>query len=353
MLEALERARQRGLSLIGHLGDAQLTRVVDPIMSPLAWDVGHIAAYEDLWIGHRLGGLPLLHEELSTLYDAFETPRAVRGDLEFLRGEELSSYLADVRARTVEVTVAHGVADTHELVLRHELQHHETMLQTMALGDMLPPGWGRPAPVGGDDEWTAIAGGTDALGADDDGFAYDNERPRHAVEVAPFRIATHPVANATWLAFAAGGGYAQRGWWSDEGWAWRRESSVDDAPSSVRSADPHAPVVHISWHEADAVARWSGARLPTEAEWETAATAGRLAGIGRVWEWTSSAFAAYPGFRPYPYPEYSEPFFGARYRVLRGGSCVTHPRVASLTFRNWDLPQRRQLFAGVRLAQDA
>jgi iron(II)-dependent oxidoreductase len=353
MLEALDHARQRTLSIVAHLDERDLTRVLDPIMSPLSWDLGHIAAYEDLWIAHRLGGRALLHEDLAALYDAFETPRAIRGDLEILRGEELARYLSEVRERTRAVTAEHGVTDTHELVLRHELQHQETMLQALALAGLLPAGWGAPSPLREADEWLSVPGGTFALGAGADGFAYDNERPRHAVEVAPFRIARRPVTNATWLTFTEGGGYERRPWWSHESWMWKEEYDIGDCPASVRTGDPDAPVVHVSWFEADAFARWSGARLPTEAEWEKAATSNQTAGIGEVWEWTASSFTAYPGFRAYPYPEYSEPFFGDRYRVLRGGSCVTHPRVASNTFRNWDLPQRRQLFAGLRLAKEA
>src|SRR4051794_36544723 len=149
MLEALDEARQRTFALVAHLDEATLERVIDPIMSPIAWDLGHIGAYEDLWIAHRVGGLPLLREDLAALYDAFETPRAVRGDIEFLRGPQLLGYLAEVRERTVAVTQAHGAGDLHELVLRHELQHTETMLQTMALGGLLPDGVaipGRSAP---------------------------------------------------------------------------------------------------------------------------------------------------------------------------------------------------------------
>jgi iron(II)-dependent oxidoreductase len=187
------------------------------------------------------------------------------------------------------------------------------------------------------------------MGAGEDSFAYDNERPRHEVDVRAFRIARRPVTNATFLRFVEGGGYVRREWWSDEGWAWKEEYDITNH-SAVAGGHPDAPACHVSFHEADALARWCGARLPTEAEWEKAAD--RLAGVGLVWEWTSSSFTGYPGFRAFPYREYSEVFFGDRYRVLRGGSWASDRRVATRTFRNWDLPQRRQIFAGVRLAND-
>ena len=161
------------------------------------------------------------------------------------------------------------------------------------------------------------------------------------------------------MTFSEGGGYERREWWSDEGWAWKEDYDITHHPSVV-TGHPDGPVCHVSWFEADAFARARGARLPTEAEWERAATwnqgtngsGGALAGIGQVWEWTASTFGGYPGFRPYPYREYSEVFFGDGYRVLRGASWATEARVRSPTFRNWDLPQRRQIFAGVRLAKD-
>src|SRR5207248_663989 len=201
-----------------------------------------------------------------------------------------------------------------------------------------------------------------ALGASPERFAYDNERPRHIVRLSAFRIARQPVTNATWMRFSEGGGYERREWWSAEGWAWKEEYDITHH-EAVAAGLPEAPACHVSWFEADAFARSQGARLPTEAEWERAVTwsreaAGRdgssgvLAGVGRVWEWTASSFNGYPGFVAHPYREYSEVFFGERYRVLRGGSWATHPRVREPTFRNWDLPQRRQIFAGVRLARD-
>jgi iron(II)-dependent oxidoreductase len=355
-VEELAGVRRRTLELVAHLGAENLERQLSPILSPLVWDLAHIAAYEDLWLVHRHAGAPLLHPELAALYDAFETPRAVRGDLELLDRDGACAYLDDVRARTVRAIDTHGLDPVvHEMVLRHELQHTETMRQAMALGGLLPPGEPRLPPLGPEpaDPWLAVPAGRHAVGAGDRGFSYDNERPRHDVELPAFRIARRPVTNATWLSFVEGGGYVRREWWSDEGWAWKQDYDITHHPGGDVAAalPPDAPVCHVSWLEAGALARWCGARLPTEQEWEAAA--GRLEAVGLVWEWTASPFTGYPGFTAFPYREYSEVFFGPDHRVLRGGSWATDPRVATRTFRNWDLPHRRQIFAGVRLARDA
>jgi iron(II)-dependent oxidoreductase len=348
VLDAMGLARERTLALVSQLDESDLERVVDPIMSPLAWDLGHIAAYEDLWINHRLGGHELVRADLAELYDAFETPRTIRGKLRFLRGRYLRDYLEAVRERALSVPVGDGFL--HELVARHELQHTETMLQTMDLGGMLPDGWGRPQPVGGDGlELVEVAGGAAEIGAAPHVFSYDNERPRHVREVGAFRIARQPVTNATWMRFCEGGGYVRREWWSREGWAWKEDYDITHHPAAA-AGDPDAPVVHVSWFEADAFARAHGARLPSEFEWEKAAASGQIEGTREVWEWTASRFDGYPGFVAHPYREYSEVFFGEHYRVLRGGSCATDARVANDQFRNWDLPARRQIFSGVRIA---
>jgi iron(II)-dependent oxidoreductase len=226
------------------------------------------------------------------------------------------------------------------------------MRQAMDIAGLLPPGEPRLPSLGPDAgvaEWLDVPAGSHALGAPEGRFSYDNERPRHAVDVGAFAIARRPVTNGTWMRFVEGGGYVRREWWSDEGWAWKEEYDITHHPS-VAAGHPDAPVCHVSWFEAEALARWCGARLPTEAEWEKARE--RLDGVGLVWEWTASPFGGYPGFVAHPYREYSEVFFGTEYRVLRGGSWATHPRVATTTFRNWDLPERRQIFAGVRLARD-
>ncbi len=372
LVGAMDEARARTLALVERISAYDMERVHSTLMSPLVWDLGHIAAFEDLWIVHRYGGEPMLREDLAALYDAFETPRAHRGDLPFLRTSEAHDYLGLVRERSLAAVERLGSGDgvMLELVIRHELQHQETMLQTLNLARL--PGYELPfatSPAAGGDgglELLDVPAGTFAMGAAAEGFAYDNERPRHGVEVPAFRIARTPVTNATWLTFAEGGGYERREWWSEEAWAWKQEYDIthplnwtDDGREwrigGYTPIDPDRPVIHVSWFEADAFARAHGVRLPTEAEWERAATWDQpgLELTGHGWEWTSSRFTGYPGFRAFPYREYSEVFFGGDYRVLRGGSWATHARVASPTFRNWDHPQRRQIFAGVRLAEDA
>jgi len=418
-IQALQEARDRTLGLVQSVSEPDLERVHSTLMSPLVWDLGHIAAFEDLWLPHRYGGLDLLREDLAEVYDAMETPRARRGDLPFLSPDQAHGYLDQVRQRTIAVTQDKGLGDgvLHELVLRHEHQHNETMLQTLELArlDGYEPVGRRslPEPAGerlSGLEMVEVPAGPCTIGASDQGFAYDNERPRHDDDLAGFLIGRAPVTNASYLRFVEGGGYERREWWSDEGWAWKEQYDIHrpggwSADCSqewrlvgLQALHPTRPVAHISWFEADAFARAVGARLPTEREWEKAATwdpdqdaarsfpwgeeppdpavhanldhlgggpaaagaypegasaFGCLGMIGDVWEWTAGQFEPYPGFAPYPYREYSEPFFGAEYRVLRGGSWATRARVASPTFRNWDHPQRRQIFSGLRIAVDA
>jgi iron(II)-dependent oxidoreductase len=356
-LNGLEAARERTLALVAHLDDEQLQQVHSPLMSPLVWDLGHIAAYEDLWLAHRHGELALLRPDLADLYDAFETPRAIRGDIAALGPPDARAYLEAVRTRTVETIAERGVADgvVCEMVIRHELQHGETMRQTLAIAGLLcaddRAAMRRPMHGGETtDDWIDVAAGPFEMGAPADGFAYDNERPRHRAQTAAFQIARYPVSNAQWLAFSERGGYERREWWSQQGWAWRCEQDEIHHPATA-AGHPHAPACHVCWFEAEAFAQASGARLPREEEWEKAATSAPLQAVGRVWEWTQSVFDGYPGFVAHPYREYSEVFFSDSHRVLKGGSWATDARVANPRFRNWDLPQRRQIFAGLRLVR--
>lgn len=417
--ERLESTRARTRALYAPLGCDLALRAPAPFMSPPVWDLGHIAAYEELWLVERLTGAPSLHPHLQRVYDAFETPRPMRTDVELLDVAACHHYLDRARERALDVLATADLGDggpeltrgaaVYEMVAQHEAQHTETVLQTLKL---FPPGTYRPprrrevprarttaAPP------ALIPGGLFTMGANGDGFAYDCERPRHERTVAPFLLDQYPVSNARHLEFLEDGGYARPDLWTDEGWRWRESEGVeaplywerDGAGWCVRdydgtaALDPDLPVCHVSWFEADAHARWAGARLPTEEEWEFAAAWDGGAArplpwggqwspahanldqlafgpspvgahpegatvwgceqmIGDVWEWTATPFGPYPGFRAFPYPEYAEVFFGGDYRVLRGGSWATQPVAARTSFRNWDHPYRRQIFAGFRLA---
>jgi gamma-glutamyl hercynylcysteine S-oxide synthase len=381
LLAALDEGRDRTLSLVSGLSEEDLDRVHSRLMSPLAWDLGHIAAFEDLWLCRACGGLELLRPDLALIYDADETPRAKRGALEYLPAAEVRDYMAAVRDRSHAI-IAESDCDPRliELVLRHEQQHNETMLQTFRIAGIdlprelrrqLPNGDAPPGP-----DMVKVEAGPFEAGSPPEGFAYDNERPRHVVDLPAFEIDRLPVTVGDWLEFMDAEGAAEPLHWNGT------------AP------DRRLPVVHVSWDEASAYARFRGKRLPTEAEWEKAASwdpatgasyrypwgdaapspalanldqtgfgpapagaypdgaspSGALGMVGDAWEWTATEFAPYEGFRAHPYREYSEVFFGRGYRVLRGGSWATRPRSVDNRFRNWDLAERRQIFAGFRCA---
>ena len=302
----LVRARARTERLLEGLTDDQLTTQYSPLQSPLGWDLAHIGYFEQLW---------LLEGERDDLYESFTHPRSERGDLPMPSPAEVRESLACVRERVLARVP--GLDDSLvRMVVQHELQHAETMAQTMVIAGLLTP---TLPPVQASGE-ALVEAGRFTLGSDDP-WAYDNERPAHEVELTAFRIDRALVTNAEF---------------------------------GRESGEPDAPVQHVSFDEAEAHARSVGRRLPTEAEWEKAAKAGVLEhATGAVWQWTSTHFDGYPGFRADPYREYSEVFFGTQYRVLRGGSWATDPLVARPSFRNWDLPQRKQIFSGIRLACDA
>jgi iron(II)-dependent oxidoreductase len=358
----------------------------------LAWDLGHIANFEELWLVQEIGDREPLHGELGRFYDAIENPRSTRDELPILRGEKCRLYMEEVRKRTLDVLEGVDLSPdaedpllrggyVYELILAHEHQHNETMLQLLQMVDGYEPREHDLAPaaepVVEGPEMVYVEGGDHDIGAAAAvGFAYDNERPRHPVEIEPFWIDTAPVTNAEFAGFIADTGAEPPLYWErdGDGWCvtnWGRRETVD----------PTLPVIHVDWNQADAFARWAGKRLPTEQEWEAAARnadrgranldhlafgcapAGAYADgasdwgavqmLGDVWEWTSSDFTAYPGFKAFPYSEYSEVFFGDGYKVLRGGAWATRRDVIRTSFRNWDLAERRQIFSGIRCAKDA
>ena len=334
----------------------------------------------------RVGGREPLDGELGRFYDAIENPRSGRSELPILRGDELRSYMDDVRSRTLDVLEDVDLdrdddpilrdGFVYEMLIAHEHQHNETMLQLLQMIDGYEP----PLETPEDDvaapgpESVPVDGGRVDVGAPERGFAYDNERPRHEVDVAPFRIDRLPVSNGDFAAFVAEAG-------TDPPMYWKRDGAggwVTTTFGRRAEVDPAAPVIHVDHHQATAFAAWAGKRLPTEHEWELAASGsdratanldhtafgtrptaprsesscGALGMFGDAWEWTSSEFRPYPDFVPFPYSEYSEVFFSRGYPVLRGGSWATRTNVIRTSFRNWDLPERRQIFAGIRCAED-
>ncbi|MEE1930342.1 ergothioneine biosynthesis protein EgtB [Streptomyces sp. TRM 70351] len=440
---ALTAARSRTLALTDCLDEAGLTAQHSRLMSPLVWDLAHIGNQEDQWLVRAAGAGPGVRPDLDPVYDAFQTPRADRPALPVLPPDAARRYLAEVRERAFEVLEnvpldaagptadgsrggdggwagagnGRGLTDAgfvFGMVAQHEQQHDETMLATHQLrrGPAVlhappPPA----APDGPLPPEVLVPAGPFTMGTDTDPWALDNERGAHRVEVPAFWLDTTPVTNAAYTAFIEDGGYEEPRWWHPEGWTyvrsaglgaplfWRREGTAWTRRrfGTTVPVAPEQPVVHVSWYEADAYARWAGRRLPTEAEWEKAARHDPATGrsrrhpwgdaaptpghanlgqrhlepapagaypagaapsgarqlLGDVWEWTSSGFTPYPGFAAYPYDEYSKVFFGPEYKVLRGGSFGTDAVACRSTFRNWDYPVRRQIFAGFRTARDA
>jgi gamma-glutamyl hercynylcysteine S-oxide synthase len=417
LADELARARQRTLRLAA-FDDEELHRQYHPLMSPLVWDLAHIGQQEELWL--LRDGNPdqpgLLAPEVDRLYDAFVHPRAARAQLPLLSPTRAHSYLKTVRAKVFDALDALPDDDpgfAYALVISHENQHDETMLQAMNLregtpllgaGAALPSG--RPGLAGTS---VPVPGGPFLLGVDaqTEPFSLDNERPAHWVDVPAFRIGRVPVTNAEWQAFVGDGGYRRRDLWSVRGWAHRNDAGLtapqfwnSDGSRSrfghIETIPGDEPVQHITYFEAEAYAAWAGARLPTEIEWEKAcawdpatgtrrrypwgaarpsAALANLGGdalrpapvgaypsgasaygaeqmLGDVWEWTTSPLRPWPGFTPMIYDRYSAPFFDGDYRVLRGGSWAVSADILRPSFRNWDHPVRRQIFAGLRLAWD-
>jgi gamma-glutamyl hercynylcysteine S-oxide synthase len=394
VVDELGRARDRTLALLEPFDDDELQQQVSPLMSPLVWDLAHIAHYEELWLLRAITDARPTDPRYDDLYDAFKHPRRERAELDILGPAEARAFAADVRGRVLDhlATVTFDGdpllhdAFVYGMVIQHEHQHDETMLATIDLmeREYEHPDVGLDDPprlradghsfaldaqtAGGvGDGFVPVAGGTVTLGTDAVPWAYDNERPAHDVQLRPYRIRAGPVTNAEYEEFVAVRGYRDDRVWSAAGRAWRDEAGLahpqgwrpegDGAWSRMRFGHrddlaPDDPVQHVCWYEAEAFARWAGARLPSEAEWEAAALAGALGETGCVWEWTASDFLPYPGFRSFPYREYSQVFFGDEYKVLRGGSWATDPVACRPTFRNWDFPIRRQIFSGFRLAAD-
>ena len=415
-------ARARTLELVRGLDDQQLIGPKLEIVNPLVWEIGHVAWFHEFFILRRMYGRPSLLAGGDAIYDSIRIAHDTRWDLPLVPLDKILVYMKNVLEALLErldgSTASEQDSYLYQFTTFHEDMHDEAYTytrQTLGYPEPRFHGARRPAdadagPLPGDVD---VPGGTFLLGsARDTPFVFDNEKWAHPITVAPFRIARAPVTNAGFAAFVDEGGYGRREFWDDDGWRWREKAGaghpvywVADGPGTwavrrfdgVADAAPDQPVVHVNWYEAEAYCRWAGRRLPTEAEWEVAATAepaadgatlgtrkrrfpwgdepvqarranldGHALGcidvaalpdgdsafgcrqmMGNVWEWTASPFRAFPGFSPDAYKEYSEPLF-ATTKVLRGGGWATRGRMLTARYRNFFTPDRRDVFAGFR-----
>jgi ergothioneine biosynthesis protein EgtB len=374
-----------------------------PDVSPTKWHLAHVTWFFETFL-LAPAGRPVFDPAFAYLFNSYyETvgarhPRPERGLITRPGLDEVHAYRAFVDAGMEALIAAASeaqwaaMAPLVELGLNHEEQHQELLLMdikhVLSLNPLQPAYAPAPSPAraGREAEWIDFDGGLVEIGARGGAFAFDNETPRHKAWLEPYRLKDRLVTAGEWLAFVEDGGYRRPELWLSDGWAavnrecweaplyWRRDA---DGWSIFTlhgrgPLDPHAPVCHVSFYEADAYARWAGARLPTEAEWEAAAVAapwtapfalhptgaddapGLRQLAGSVWQWTASAYLAYPRFKPLAgaVGEYNGKFMSGQ-MVLRGGACVTPPGHARPTYRNFFPPAARWPFTGVRLADDA
>jgi iron(II)-dependent oxidoreductase len=399
---------------------------------PIIWHLAHIGVFEAYWLLRKLKNEEALDERYERIFDPINTPREESKNLPPRR--EMEDYLTRVRDGTLNHLgeVQFDEADPllrdgylFRLVLEHEQQHQETLAYLFHL--LSPAKKTRPASletldhlkslaaameiVAPQREMVSVAEGPFVMGATNDAFAYDNERPAHTVHVPGFKIDKLLTTNEEYAHFINEGGYSRREWWSDEGWNWRERENWNSPLYWTQlngewrvqrmfdegTIEGQHPVVGVSWYEAEAYARFVNKRLPTEAEWEKAASwdaereqkrrfswgeqqpspavcnfnyhywgttpvgsfpegasaYGCLDMTGNVWEWTSSPFAGYPNFEAFPYPEYSQEWFDGDHRVLKGGSWATQASTLRISFRNFFRRHFRIAFAGIRCASDA
>ena len=341
LIRDLRAARSRTRRVVDDLAGERELGPMLAIVNPPRWEAGHVGWFQEFWClrqgsEHRPSILP----NADALYNSATVPHDSRWSLPLPSFRDTLAYRDEVLQK-VEEKLKAGTADPYfaELALRHEEMHAEAFHYTrQTLGYPAPAGLDvsfKPLPAGPDFE---APGGLYRLGAKPGtGFAFDNEKWSHPVVLEPFRIARRPVTNAEYGGFVKAGGKPPRYW--KDGRLRRFERWIPIPPDE--------PVMHVSWHEAQAYCEWAGRRLPTEAEWECAAVSGLEGMLGNVWEWTASTFLPYPGFVRDPYKEYSEPWFGT-HKVLRGGSFATPPGEARVRFRNFYTPERADVFCGFR-----
>lgn len=388
--------RAHSLELAAPLSDEDQTVQAMEDASPTKWHLAHTTWFFELFVLEaHLAGYERFDDRFHYCFNSYyeaagpRHPRPKRGLLTRPSAEEVRAYRHHVD-KGLERLVAGGtaispeVAELLELGINHEQQHQELLLTdilSLFAQNPLRPAYGplpdeassgshdtSSAPA---DTWPSFPGGIRTIGHDGTGFAYDNEGPRHEVLLRRFRLSPRLVTNADWLAFIDDGGYQTAGHWLSDGWATVNARGWD-APGyweyhdggwqqmtlqGLRPVDLEAPVMHVSYYEADAFARWAGKRLPTEFEWEFAAGSAGGAGLsdlfGRVWQWTQSAYAAYPGYAPAAgaVGEYNGKFMCNQF-ILRGSSLATPTGHSRTTYRNFFPPDARWQFTGLRLAED-
>jgi ergothioneine biosynthesis protein EgtB len=395
-----ERVRALSLAIAAPLSGADATIQPIPDASPAKWHLAHTTwFFETFVLRDHLPGYRAYDESYAYLFNSYyegegeRHPRAERGMIARPSLDEVRAWRAAVDQALLGA-IGDLPADIIALGLNHEQQHQELMLMdltaTFFANPLRPALWAprpaQPAALPGPIAWRRGAEGLIEIGHDGAGFAFDCEGPRHRALLHPHALADRTVTNAEWLNFIADGGYSDPLLWLSDGWAWVREHGIGAplywvkgesgwsrfALDGLRALDLAEPVSHISYYEADAYARWAGARLPTEAEWESAAAALDPAGgnqldaagpvrplageaglIGNVWIWTGSAYLPYPGFRPAPgaVGEYNGKFMCSQ-MVLRGGCCATPRGHLRASYRNFFYPHQRWIYSGLRLARD-
>lgn len=416
LLEQVRAVRAATERLAERLSPEDQTVQSMPDASPTKWHRAHTTWFFETFVlaPHDPGYAPL-DARYGYLFNSYyeqvgaRHPRPQRGVVTRPGAAEIGAYRTHVDAALVRFAERAddgtwtAVAPLIELGLHHEMQHQELILMDIKHAfslNAIDPAYG-PAPaarVGSivPHAWVSFPGGLVEIGHDGGGFAFDNEGPRHRVHLEPFRLGSRLVSNGAWLDFMADGGYARPELWLSDGWGaaqaegwsaplyWRREAEGFEPGawsrftlSGRRALDPREPVAHVSYYEADAFARWAGARLPSEAEWEVAASGRPIAGNflesgalhprptlgaedgpaqlhGDLWEWTQSPYSPYPGYRAPAgaVGEYNGKFM-VNQMVLRGGACVTPIAQMRASYRNFFHPHTRWHFSGVRLAQDA
>ena len=387
--------RQLTLDLAAPLSDADATIQPFPDASPAKWHLAHVTWFLETFVLRDLGLAPF-DERFAYLFNSYYEGEGARHarDRRGMISRPSLDRIRDWRAHIDEAidralpTLPPEALALVELGIQHEQQHQELFLTDLLAtfaANPLEPAYAEapPAPTScATLGWTEHPGGIAMIGAGEDGFAFDCEQPRHRALIHPHALATRPVTNAEWDQFIADGGYSTPTLWLSEGWDWVRREAItaplywhDDGTAFTLAGrierNPAAPVAHISFYEADAVARWAGARLPREEEWETAANASdpregqqldvTIAAIpapkttlfGSIWEWTGSAYLAHPGFKPAQgtVGEYNGKFMSGQF-VLKGASCATPRGHSRASYRNFFPPAARWQFTGVRLARD-